>query len=131
MIEFLPITATYASLLALLFLVLCARVVLLRRTYKVGMGDGGKTPLACAIRAQANFVEYVPLALILLAMLELNGAWPVVVNALGSLLVVARALHGWGLSGSPGTSLGRFVGTGITWLVLLIAAVINLHNTFT
>jgi uncharacterized membrane protein YecN with MAPEG domain len=35
------ITSIYASLLAVLFIVLSARVILLRRVVRVGLNDGG------------------------------------------------------------------------------------------
>ena len=130
MIKFVAITAAYAGILALLFLVLCFQVIKLRRQFSVGIGDGGHEPLNCMIRAQANFNEYVPLSILLLMLLELNGATAVVIHILGSTLVVARALHAWGLSHSPGRSFGRFYGTLATWMVLLAGAVLNLYVGF-
>jgi uncharacterized membrane protein YecN with MAPEG domain len=130
MIKFVPISAAYAGILALLFLALCFQVIKLRRQFSVGIGDGGQEPLICAIRAQANFNEYVPYCILLLVLLELNGATAVVIHALGSALVVARALHAWGLSHSPHRSFGRYYGTLVTWIVLLAGAVLNLYVGF-
>jgi uncharacterized protein len=122
------ITLFYASLLAILFLVLSARVVSLRRKFHVGVGTGGQTPLELAVRAHGNFAEYVPLALLLMLALELGATgsgW--LLHLLGSMLVVGRVLHGLaGLNLSAGTSPGRFVGTLLTWLVLLVSAIAGL-----
>jgi uncharacterized membrane protein YecN with MAPEG domain len=68
------ISSFYAALLALLIVWLSLRVIKLRRTKKVRLGDGGEPELQTAIRAQGNATEYIPISLILLALLELNGA---------------------------------------------------------
>ena len=119
-------TLFYAGLTGLLLLVLSMRVVALRRRHHVGVGSGDKPDLELAVRCHANFCEYVPLALILLLTLELSGAvagW--LLHALGIALVVGRVLHGFfGLNRSAGTTQGRFIGTLLTWLMLLVAALI-------
>jgi uncharacterized membrane protein YecN with MAPEG domain len=48
------------------------------------------------------------------------------VHLVGALLVLGRAAHGWGLSRSAGTSVGRASGTLLTWLGFLCAAAILL-----
>lgn len=116
------ITGLYAALCALLILALSFRIVGLRRRLKVGIGDGGDAELARAIRAQANAIEYVPLVLVMLLVAENNGAGVVFVHACGAGLVIARVLHAVGLSGSAGTSFGRFWGTLVTWILLLVLA---------
>lgn len=62
------------------------------------------------------------MALILMAVCELNGAPAVFLHALGAALVVGRLLHAQGLSSSGGISFGRTVGTSLTWIVLLAGA---------
>ena len=62
------ITALYASLLAPLFILLSARVIGARRSAKVPVGDGGNTVLLRRMRVHANFAEYVPFALLLMAL---------------------------------------------------------------
>lgn len=115
------ITLLYAGISALILLGLSARVVGLRRKHQVGIGTGSVTALERAVRAQANFTEYVPLALLLIALLELNGLGAVVIHGFGVVLVIGRVLHARGLNRSAGTSAGRFIGTLLTWLVLLAA----------
>src|SRR5256885_16360168 len=77
-----PITALYAGVLGILLVVISARVSVLRAKFKVMFGDGGKEPLMRAIRAQGNFTEYVPLALLLIGMVEWAGTKPWVVHSL-------------------------------------------------
>jgi hypothetical protein len=115
-----PITALWTGLLGLLMLGLAMRVVRARVTEKVIFGDGGSAVLLQRIRVHGNFVEYVPMGIVLLLVLELNGARPLVLHSLGAGLFVARLLHAFGLSTSTGTTPGRFIGTILTWLVLLV-----------
>ncbi|KZZ75338.1 hypothetical protein A3765_25045, partial [Oleiphilus sp. HI0130] len=82
--------------------------------------------MRCAIRAHANALENVPLALLLLLMLELNHLNPILTNILGSMLVLGRVMHAWGLSRVDGLSTGRFYGTILTWLSILGMAVLNI-----
>lgn len=117
------ITLLYAGLLSLIFIALTVRVVQLRGKRQVGIGDGGHQDLALAIRVHANFVEYVPLLLVLIGFLEASGAPAWAVHAMGVVLVVCRLAHAQGLSGSEGTSPGRAVGAGGTLLLLLVGAV--------
>lgn len=123
----LSITALYASLLALLLLSLSFNVIRLRLKLKVGIGDGEHKPLAAAIRIHGNFIEYIPLALVLLGCYELNGANSLWLHILGGLLFVGRILHAIGLSKSTGTSIQRQVGSLLTFLVLLILSIENIR----
>lgn len=116
------ITGLYAALCALLILALSLRIVRLRTHHKIGLGDGGVAELGCAIRAQANAVEYVPILMIMLLIIENNGATAFAVHAYGATLLLARLLHAFGLSSSSGRSFGRFWGTALTWGVLLVSA---------
>jgi len=112
----------FAGLHALLLLALSARVSRMRQRLDTGIGHGDDHALARAIRVQANFIEYVPMALLLLALLEMAGAPSAWLLVGGAALFVGRLLHAWGLSRHAGVSVGRFVGTGLTWGVLLTAA---------
>ncbi|MDX2300504.1 MAG: MAPEG family protein, partial [Xanthomonadaceae bacterium] len=98
------IAPIYVALSALLVLALAFRVISLRRSRKIGLGDGGDTAMACAIRAHANALENLPLALLLLVLFEMGGASALAVHAYGGTLLVARVWHCVGLSGSPGIS---------------------------
>ena len=123
-----PITALWAGLLGVLMLLLATRVVRARVTENVIFGDGGNAVLLQHVRVHGNFVEYVPLGLVLILILELNGTPALTLNLLGGGLFAARLLHAFGLSRTTGTSFGRFVGTVGTWLVLLAASGLALYS---
>src|SRR5690349_10387601 len=91
------ITALYAGLLAFIGIALAANVGWRRPALGVSLGDGGHQVLLVANRRHLNFVEHVPLALILIGIVELNGAPSVWVHCLGGALVVARIVHPFGI----------------------------------
>lgn len=117
------ITLFYAGLNGLIAIALALGVVRQRQRTRTDFGSGGNPALERAIRAHGNFVEYVPLILILLLLLELCGtpAWRL--HTMGAALTLGRVLHGWGLSRSSGRSFGRGVGIVLTWIVLVAASV--------
>ena len=116
------ITLLYAGLCAILVVLLAVRVASWRFRHKIGLGDGGDRELLKRVRAHANAVENMPLALILLGGMELNGYSNNLIHGFGSILLVSRAAHAWGLSHSSGTSRGRFMGSLFTWLLMLAMA---------
>jgi uncharacterized membrane protein YecN with MAPEG domain len=120
------ITALYAGLIALLLLALAARVSLLRRRFKVGLGDGGQRDLQRAIRVHGNAIEWAVPAILLLLVAELNRAPPLFLHLCGLAVLVGRLLHAIGLSGSGGYSFGRFTGSALSWGALAVLAVWNL-----
>lgn len=117
------VTPLYAALLGLLLLALGLVVVRLRRRHAVLTGDGGNATLARAMRVQANFVEYVPLTLLLLFMLEMSRQPAWALHLLGAALFIGRLLHAWGYLMTPRLSFGRALGIGLTWIVLGVTAV--------
>lgn len=114
------ITLVYAGLLAIWFLVLSARVVQ-GRMKGANLGDGGDAILLRRIRGHGNFAEYVPLILLLMAMLEYGGLQAWVLHVLGVTLVVARLLHGVALSFTEYWAFGRTYGATLTFLLLPVA----------
>ena len=91
--EGLPITLVTASVLGLVFIWLCARVVSGRVKNEVIIGDSGNTDLIYRIRTQGNFTEYVPIFVIILGLLEFTGGHPTVLIVLAVLFVGARLIH--------------------------------------
>ena len=122
-----PVTALYASLAGLMLVLLASLVVRARWRYKTSLGVGNEPGMERAVRAHANFVEYVPLALLLMLSAELNAAPAAALHAAGIVLLASRALHAWGLSRVSGRSFGRFYGTAGTWITLLLLALGNLY----
>ncbi|MCK8336131.1 MAPEG family protein, partial [Erwinia amylovora] len=72
-------------------------VVRLRRQYHVSIGDGGMSDIQLAIRIHGNAVEKIPLALLLLVMMEMNGCHIWVLHLLGLFFFFGRLLHAYGL----------------------------------
>ncbi|GJE61382.1 MAPEG family protein [Methylobacterium trifolii] len=122
------LTAFYAALLALLYVGLSGWVVAGRLSGDVLIGDGGEDALTRRIRAHGNFSEYVPLALVLVGLLEAHGAAPGLVRTLLVLLLLARLLHPVGML-APKNSAQQFACRGggiITTLLVTMAAAILL-----
>ena len=72
------------------------------------------------VRAFANFTEYVPLALLLILMLELINAPAGLLWLLGIVLTFARIAHAWGVITIYGPSPLRATGFFLTWIVYLL-----------
>ena len=121
------ITLIYAGLLALLFLLLSWRVVQLRG-HGVSFGDGGNTTLLRRIRAHANFAEYVPFILLMLGFLELSHLPAWLLHTLGITLLIARLLHAYALSYREQFKFGRFWGTALTFLLLLVCGLLCIYQ---
>ena len=117
-----PITALYAALLTPLFLLLSKRVIEARKHARVGVGDGGDSLLMRRIRVHANFAEYVPLALILLACAESVKTPAILMHCAGVVLVFSRCLHAYGVSQEPENFKYRIASMMMTLGVLSILA---------
>lgn len=121
------VTPLYAGLLALFFVLLSLRVISRRRGANINLGDGGDADMQRRVRGHANFAEYVPFALLLIALLEIGGVTPIwLLHLLGLTLVVARVLHGIALSYTQHFMLGRVLGTVLTFAVLIVAGLLCL-----
>jgi len=122
--------AVFWIALNIVFLVLISfRVGQMRMKHKVNLGDGGNSDVQCAIRAQGNYVEYAPLALIGLVALASVGASAILVNIFGGVFLAVRIAHFLGL-GLGVWAKGRFVGTLGTMLTLLATAIALLVHIF-
>lgn len=123
----LMVTGLYASLTGLLIVALAYRVVKLRRSQKIGLGDGGNNALVLAGRVHANLIENAPIALILMMFSETGGIAPFYLHCFGTVWIVARLLHAIGLTqGKGGYHFGRFWGVLLTWIVIIALALVNL-----
>ena len=127
----LDITAFFAAIHGLFFLLLSARVILQRRSAGIAWGDGDDREMKRRIRAQANAAEYMPIGLILLGLLEIQGLQSWALLGLGALFLAGRLIHGWAFSfaGAPmglrvlGTAL-TLTGLGLLSLAALVLALI-------
>jgi len=116
------IVTLYAGLLGLLYLPLAANVIRIRRADRISLGDGGNRLLERRIRAHGNFAEYVPIALILIALAEAGGGPAVLIHGLGITLVIGRAMHAFALSSLTPRLEARVGGMALTLTVIGTAA---------
>lgn len=123
------VTPLYAGLLVLWLVVLSIAVIRRRGSTKTSLGDGGNPGMLRAIRGQANFAEYVPLALLLMLILEMGHFSIYVLHILGIVLVVARLLHGYAFSFTDHFHFGRVAGASLTFLVLVVEAVLCIYQS--
>ena len=117
----LPITLTIAGAAALMNLWLALRVSLLRRRFKVLVGDGGNSAISARMRAHSNFVEYTPFFLILIGAIELARGSHTWLWLAGIIFILGRLLHPFGMD-RPGALKLRVAGIAITWATLLALA---------
>lgn len=118
-----PISTLYAAVLGLMFIPFTAYVGAYRAKTNILLMDGGDPEMARRMRAQANFVETVPLAVILLIVMELNGAGSTWLYSLGSILVVARFMHYVTMVTNPANAIPRALGMMGTLSVYLVSGI--------
>lgn len=116
------IVPLYAALLALVFVALSLRVIGARRSAKVAIGVSGDAMLERRARVHANFAEYVPFALLLLALAELRAAPALLLHGLCLVLLLGRAAHAWGVSNPSEDFRFRVAGMAATFTVIIAAA---------
>ena len=116
------LTACYAGLLAVLFVGLSFRVIGVRRSARVALGDQGNIALQRRIRAHANFAEYVPLAVVLMGLAEGLAAPAILLHGLGAGLIAGRLLHAFGISREHEKLWMRVGGMVLTFAVILAGA---------
>lgn len=121
----LAVTPLYAVLLTLLFLLLSFRVIAERRGNRFAYGNNNSNRIEAKIRAQANWAEYVPIALLLMVMAEVQGIGPIWLHLTGVILLVGRLLHGFGMSFRPKDFRFRFYGMLLTTTAIPLAMILN------
>ncbi|MBO9602666.1 MAG: MAPEG family protein [Novosphingobium sp.] len=125
----LPTTLCLAAAAALVNIWLVLRIGRLRTQFKVSVGDGGHDLLARRMRAQLNFVENVPLVVILTGLIEFSGKGGLWLSLVAALFMLGRLLHAFGMDGDTPYQ-GRMIGTatamltqiGLAGVAVLIAA---------
>ncbi len=119
------IAPAYAAILAFIYIYLAIRVVGLRRTRRVAIGHGGHSDLERAMRVHANFAEYVPLAILLLTFVEIQGRPAWLVHVLALALLAGRSIHVYGVS-QPKEDIRLRIAGMITTFAVLAAAGLSL-----
>jgi uncharacterized membrane protein YecN with MAPEG domain len=121
----LPITALYAGILMIFALVLSFYAGSFRGKSGISVlfGEPANMELAERIRIHQNFLEYVPLAVILMGIIEINGGNTTFLHVFGVVLIIARIAHAIGLKHDNMAHPGRVIGAGGTALISVVAAV--------
>ncbi|ELY6326909.1 MAPEG family protein [Cronobacter malonaticus] len=118
------VSALYAVLGALLLMKFSFDVVRLRMQYRVAYGDGGFSELQSAIRIHGNAVEYLPIGLLLLLFMEMNGAQNWMLHVCGLLQLVGRLMHYYGYHHR--LLRWRRSGMSATYIALLMMVLANI-----
>lgn len=120
------VTALYAAILAALMIWLAIQVIKQRRKAQVKYADGGVDALTIARSAHGNAVDYIPITLILMAMLEYNGASLWMIHLCGVVFVIGRVMHAKGILADR--LKGRVSGMKLTFLVMAVLIVLNIAH---
>ena len=117
-------TSIYAGLCGLFLAWLALQTIKVRRVAKVKLGDNGNFELQSAIRAHGNFAEYMPITMILLFLLEYNGAPELLIHLIGISFLTGRWIHAQGLL--KDNLQKRVVGMKFTLNILILLAIANI-----
>lgn len=118
-LPFLPIALTTTGAAALINLWLQLRIIAIRVSHKIEVGDGGDDRMQRRMRAHLNFAETAPILLLLIALIEYSlGTSPWLWGAAITFLV-ARVLHPIGMDGFLPA---RQAGMGLTLLLTIALA---------
>ena len=110
------ISLVTAGAAAIINLWLAIRTGAVRNKSKVMIGDGGNEMLIRRMRAHANFVEYAPFILILIALIEFTTGSSWWLWGASVAFLVARLLHPLGMDV---LLIGRMIGTVLTFALLV------------
>lgn len=119
-------TLSLAAAAVIINLWLMTRIGRLRMSAKVMHGDGGHPLLTQRMRAQANFIEHAPLFLVLVAAIELTGRGDTWLAVVGSIFMLGRVAHGFGMDRTDTNALrgGGILVTVLAELGLAVMAVL-------
>ncbi len=120
----------YAAIFGLFYIFLSYRTINLRRKNRRSLGDGGDAALNRAIRVHGNFAEYVPLALVLLFLLESQAYSRVLVHVFASLLLAGRLIHAYGVSQLKEKLIFRMVGMILTFISIGLTSLVLLYTVY-
>ena len=120
------LTALYGAILALIIVALGINVTVHRVKLKVPLGDGGNKEMLRMIRLHGNAVEYVPLAIVMMAIYEINGGSHLALHIIGVALIAGRLIQTAAMWSTEIAGPGRGTGQTLTWLSIAGLAVLNL-----
>jgi len=117
----LAVTLTTAAAAAIVNIWLALRIGALRRAHGISVGDGGNEALQRRMRAQLNFAENVPIALILIAALEIGEIGESWLAYVAGAFILGRVAHGFGMDGGK-AQIGRVIGVAATFAIQIFLA---------
>lgn len=116
-------TTLYVLPLIVIWMTLFMRVTSTRSAIGCSIGDAGDVKLLQKIRQHGNFIEWVPMTLLLMVLAEAQGTEAIWLHAAGALLVIGRLAHPFGLKIDNAGHPLRYVGNGTNMLAVLILAI--------
>jgi uncharacterized membrane protein YecN with MAPEG domain len=116
----LHVTSLVAGLFALMMVPLSFQITIRRFKVRTVSGDAGDETLRRRIRAHGNFIEYAPTALIVLGLVEGQGAPSLLVWPLGIAFLLSRAVHAIGMLYAS-TPMFRAIGMTVQHAAFLIS----------
>jgi uncharacterized membrane protein YecN with MAPEG domain len=120
------VTALYGSILGLMIVALGINVTAHRVKLAVPLGDGDNPVMLRMMRIHANAIEYLPIAVLLMLVYELNAGMRILLHVVGIALVVGRILQTAAMWSTPLPGAGRGIGQSLTWLSITVLAIANL-----
>lgn len=124
----LPVTLFAAGIMTIWYVFISLQVSLARGKQQVVLGDGGGGALQRLVRVQGNAAEYVPLFLLLLALLEFHELRADVLYVLAGVFLLSRFLHRRALLADSVSQ--RIWAMQFTYWPLAIAGLILLYTWF-
>lgn len=126
----LEITSLYAVPLAILMFVLWMNVTKTRAKMAVSIGNNGDVGLHEKIRRHGNFIEWVPMVLLMMLIAEMRSANGMALHVAGVLLVLSRVAHPFGLRHDNPNHALRIIGNTGSLLALFVATGANVWTHF-
>ena len=126
-------TSLYASLIAIILIILSIRVIAVRgnpafKFFTLKSDD--KFTLERVIRGHSNLIEYAPIFLILLYFFEITKSNSFYVHVYGFAFLIGRLMHGYCFAFTKKNMFLRVGGTVLTLGCILIVAIRLLVNFF-
>lgn len=115
------ITGLYAAFFAVFQMVMIPWIVRSRVSEKMSLGMGSEI-LQRKVRVYGNFVETVPMVLVLMLIAELSGSPFWALHGIGVLMVVSRLSHAFGMMRGTGINRFREIGVMLTMVSLVAGA---------
>jgi len=103
---------------------LALNVIKRRRTNRVSYADGGVLELQIARSAHSNAVDYIPIALILMFLLEQTSCSRLVIHLFGVVFLIGRLIHAKSILSED--FAGRVLGMRVTIFTIIGLAATNL-----